>query len=632
MRDNDVDISAEAAQDAERAAAQEAAQQEAMEAAQQEALAAAQDLAAEDDGQSLADLAADDGDPFENEVEDIDDAEDPDDSEKDTADAEDTDSSTDNTVDDSDGDVEQEEAVDTEPESVNEDAFIPTADETVQSQSSSESQPQSESGSEPESEVVSEKSTRPESQVANAVLSRSGASSQARADALTSMSSAEFRRRLRDEQVKRSGGFGADEGYIVRSQLDQARRRGAQLGLIDEAALKQFDDEMAYNDATLDEDQRSAYGPGSPMYEEAKRLGYIVEGDRTSTASSMRIRDAQDARREAEERLRFNHYWQQQAARNYLAATKAVMQAEDVDNGIGAGFSQLGHLLVDLTFGDGVDDATVEEYIAAQSNESEDQAADSSIAEEPSTVVEDTVVPEETSLSESDLDDSDVAIEEYRQAQEQERETEAYKMRIREARARAMETAALDAVNTVVDERRGAESVLAQPQSQLQPQSQSVEVMADMSADEWPSLDEIIARSAEENTIDADVVFDRIDRAQAAQSVQSVQQESTEKKKTEKKEDTPVTIQEFVEAWEQFSAVERRIVLRRTGLVNADEMEEVYTELQETVQARTNERDRYHEECNQLRADLEYETGVRRDAEREVAQLRNAVGARGPRG
>lgn len=101
---------------------------------------------------------------------------------------------------------------------------------------------------------------------------------------------------------------------------------------------------------------------------------------------------------------------------------------------------------------------------------------------------------------------------------------------------------------------------------------------------------------------------------------------------TEKKEDTPVTIQEFIEAWEQFSAVERRIVLRRVGLVNADEMEEVYTELQGTVQALTEERDRYEDECVQLKADLEYESGVRRDTEREVLELRNAVNARNPRG
>lgn len=610
MSGNDVDTQAEAEQDAAAAAAQEIAQQEAMAAAQQEALAAAQDLAAEDDGQGLAELAADEGDPFENEVEDIDDQ---DDAEEDTADAD-----TDAPVDESDSDTAQEEVTqeeaaqedqvkDTAPAPVNEDAFIPDEDEIAQTQPEpvSDSDSASDSGAASDSDTASKTNTRPDTQAASAAVARSGASSQARADALTSMSSAEFRRRLRDEQVKHSGGVSADEGHLVRSQLDQARRRGAQLGLIDEAALKQFDDEMAYNDATLDEDQRSAYGPGSPMYEEAKRLGYIVEGDRTSTASSMRIRDAQDVRREAEERLRFHHYWQQQAARDYLSRAKAVMQAEDTDNGVGAGFSQLGRLLTDLTNGDGVDDATVEAYIAAQTESVLDDAASEDVVLE-NTALEETApentAPEETTPSEqkdvkpvSDLDLT-ADIEAY--CREQERELKA---RI-EARKRELEAAALNAVNTVVDEERGAETTLSTETTQS-------------AEEERPSMDEVI---------DAAVVRDGIDRTQ---TVQSVEQEHIEKK-----EDTPVTIQEFVEAWEQFSAVERRIALRRTGLVNADEMEEVYTELQETVRERTDERDRYHEECNQLKADLEYETGVRRDAEREVVQLRNSVSARGPRG
>ena len=586
MSDNDVDISAEAAQDAAQAAAQEAAAQEAMEAAQQEALEQAQDLAAEDDGPGLAELAADEGDPFEDEVEDIDEADD-----------------TEETESESEAESKPEQSTeDAIPAPMSEDAFVPDETETVQSEAESQPEPDD------STEVVTSTATRPESQAASAVMAQSGPSSKARADALTSMSSADFRRRLRDEQVKHSGGLVADEGHMVRSQLDQARRRGAELGLLDEEALKQFDDEMAYSDSTLDEDQRSAYGPGSPMYEEAKRLGYIVEGDRTSGASSMRIRDAQDARREAEERLRFHHYWQQQAARDYLSAAKAVMQAEDADNGAGAGFSQLGRLLADLTVGDGVDDAELEEYIAAQSDESEDVVTEDAAAE-PMVAAEDTVVAEQVSAPVPVLD-LDADIEAYRQAQE--RETRAYDMQTREARAREMEAAALDAVNTVVDERRRAES--------------------DMPVDTRLPLDERIAQRRAEPTVDAAVVFDQIDRVDSVKSTSESEAEWPQKEITEKKEDTEVTIQEFVEAWEQFSAVERRIVLRRTGLVNADEMEEVYTELQATVQERTNERDRYQEECNQLRADLEYETGVRRDAEREVAQLRNSVNARGPRG
>ena len=597
MSDNDVDISAEAAQDAAQAAAQEAAAQEAMEAAQQEALEQAQDLAAEDDGPGLAELAADEGDPFDEDVEDIEEADDAEDADADEVEEVQTESGSESET------ASKQSTEDATPAPMSEEAFVPDEAETVQSEA--ESQPESDDST----EVVTSTATRPESQAASAVIAQSGPSSQARAEALTSMSSADFRRRLRDEQVKHSGGLVADEGHMVRSQLDQARRRGAELGLLDEEALKQFDDEMAYSDSTLDEDQRSAYGPGSPMYEEAKRLGYIVEGDRTSGASSMRIRDAQEARREAEERLRFHHYWQQQAARDYLSAAKAVMQAEDADNGAGAGFSQLGRLLADLTVGDGVDDAELDEYIAAQSDESDD-VADESV--ENASVVEDTlpIEQEESAPAPAPVLDLDADIEAYRQAQE--RQTRAYEMQTREARARELEAAALDAVNTVVDERRRAES--------------------DMSVDTRLPLDERIAQRRVEPTVDAAEVFDQIDRIDSVESTPEPEVEWPQKEITEKEEDTDVTIQEFLEAWEQFSTVERRIILRRTGLVNADEMEEVYTELQATVQERTNERDRYQEECNQLRADLEYETGVRRDAEREVAQLRNSVNARGPRG
>ena len=590
MSDNDVDISAEAAQDAAAAAAQEAAQEAAMEAAQQEALEQAQDLAVEDDGPGLAELAADEGDPFD---EDVDDGEESDDADDSAPEVEESGQSTKNAT----------------PARMSEDAFVPDETETVQAQSESQQKTESQPESDDSTGVITSTPARPESQAASAVMAQSGPSSKARADALTSMSSADFRRRLRDEQVKHSGGLVANEGYMVRSQLDQARRRGAELGLLDEAALKQFDDEMAYSDSTLDEDQRSAYGPGSPMYEEAKRLGYIVEGDRTSGASSMRIRDAQDARREAEERLRFHHYWQQQAARDYLSAAKAVMQAEEADNGAGAGFSQLGRLLADLTVGDGVDDAELDEYIAAQSDESDD-VADESV--ENASVVEDTlpIEQEESAPVPAPVLDLDADIDAYCQAQE--RQTRAYEMQAREARARELEVAALDAVNTVVNERCRAES--------------------DMPVDTRLPLDERIVQRRAEPTVDAAVVFDQIDRIDSVELTSEPETEWPQQEITEKKEETDVTIQEFIDAWEQFSTVERRIVLRRTGLVNADEMEEVYTELQATVQERTNERDRYQEECNQLRADLEYETGVRRDAEREVAQLRNSVNARGPRG
>lgn len=545
MSDTDVD-NAKTEESAAQDAAAEAAEQAALEQAEQKALLQAQD-AAGNDGPGLADLAADEGDPFNDEVEDIGDTEDAEDSEN-TEDTENIEGTVD--TGDSEEEVEQDtEAFESEsnvepdsksatdtvnPTPVNEEAFIPDDTEKFEH---------------PESDTDKGSDT----QAASAVITQSEPSSKVRNDALKSMNTAEFRRRLRDEQVKHSGGPVIAEGYTVRSQLDNARRRGAELGLLDEESLKQFDDEMSYNDSTLDEDQRSAHGPGSPMYEEAKRLGYIVEVDRTSSASSMRIRDAQEARREAEERLRFHHYWQQMAARDYLAKAKAIMQAEDADNGVGVGFWQLGSILADLTLGDGVDESTIDEFIASQ-DETESGSEDESVVEEP------------------EADESD-------------------------------------------------ESFTAEPAAEL--------VIPDVPV--TPATPVVHTTVVEDVTVkepvpEVDTVVFEDKRPLAHKATDNHMQD------TKKKEDTPVTIQEFFEAWEQFSAVERRIVLRRTGLVNADEMEELYTELQDTVQARTDERDRYQDECTQLKADLEYESGVRRDTEREVLELRSAVNARNPRG
>ena len=532
MSDADVD-NVEMQESAAQDAAAEAAEQAAIQQAEQEALLQAQDAAGED-GHDLAELAAGEGDPFNDDVEDVVGTED---TEAEQDSEEEADQETE--VSDSESDVEPESTPATDavnPTPVNEEAFIPDDTEKFEH---------------PASDTAKESDT----QEVSAVVAQSAPSSKVRTEALRSMSTAEFRRRLRDEQVKRSGGPVAAEGHTVRSQLDQARRRGAELGLLDEEALKQFDDEMSYNDSTLDEDQRSAHGPGSPMYEEAKRLGYIVEGDRTSSASSMRIRDAQEARREAEERLRFRHYWQQLAARDYLAKVKTMMQAEDADNGVGVGFRQLGGILADLTLGDGVDESTIDEFIASQ-DESGSDPEDEAVVEEP--------VVEELTADES----SDPFTVE--------------------------DTVAEDTVT---------ESVI--PDEPVIPTTPVVQ------AADTAVAEDVTARTSvppARKTIDTDM------------------------QDTEKKEDTPVTIQEFIEAWEQFSAVERRIVLRRVGLVNADEMEEVYTGLQGTVQALTDERDRYEDECVQLKADLEYESGVRRDTEREVLELRNAVNARNPRG
>ena len=545
MSDADVDnvemqesAAQDAAAEAAHQAAHQAAQQAALEQAEQEALLQAQDAAGEDET-DLADLAAGEGDPFNDDVEDVVGTEDTEDTENvedavDTGDTEEAEVEQDTEVSEAESDVEPESTPATDavnPTPVNEEAFIPDDTEKFE-------HPESDTDKESDAQEVS------------AVIAQSAPSSKVRTDALRSMSTAQFRRRLRDEQVKHSGGLVSAEGHTVRSQLDQARRRCAELGLLDEEALKQFDDEMSYNDSTLDEDQRSAHGPGSPMYEEAKRLGYIVEGDRTSSASSMRIRDAQEARREAEERLRFHHYWQQLAARDYLAKVKTMMQAEDADNGAGVGFRQLGGILADLTLGDGVDESTIDEFIASQ-DESESDSED-----EP-------VVKELT----ADESDESFTVE-----------------------------------DTAVED-TATESVI--PDEPVIPTTPVVQVAQTAVAED------VTARTSvppARKTIDTDM------------------------QDTEKKEDTPVTIQEFIEAWEQFSSVERRIVLRRVGLVNADEMEEVYTELQGTVQALTDERDRYEDECVQLKADLEYESGVRRDTEREVLELRNAVNARNPRG
>lgn len=556
MSDADVDnveMQESAAQDAAAEAAHQAAQQAAIQQAEQEALLQAQDAAGEDET-DLADLAAGEGDPFNDDVEDVVGTED---TEVEQDSEEEADQETE--VSESESNVEPDSASATDtvnPTPVNEEAFIPDDTEKFEH---------------PASDTAKESDT----QEVSAVTLQSAPSSKVRTDALSSMNTAEFRRRLRDEQVKRSGGPVAAEGYTVRSQLDQARRRGAELGLLDEEALKQFDDEMSYNDSTLDEDQRSAHGPGSPMYEEAKRLGYIVEGDRTSSASSMRIRDAQEARREAEERLRFHHYWQQLAARDYLAKVKTMMQAEDADNGVGVGFRQLGGILADLTLGDGVDESTIDEFIASQ-DESESDPEDEAVVEEP--------VVEELTADESDE--------------------------------------SFNAEDTAVED-TATESVI--PDEPVIPTTPVVQ------AADTAVAEDVTARTAVPET---DTVVSTGNAGGTFKGKQPPARKTidTDMQDTEKKEDTPVTIQEFIEAWEKFSSVERRIVLRRVGLVNADEMEEVYTELQGTVQALTEERDRYEDECVQLKADLEYESGVRRDTEREVLELRNAVNARNPRG
>ena len=473
MSDADVD-NVEMQESAAQDAAAEAAQQAAIQQAEQEALLQAH--AAGEDGPGLADLAAGEGDPFNDDVEDVVGTEDTEDTENvedavDTGDTKEAEVEQDTEVSESESNVEPEStsATDTvNPTPVNEEAFIPDDTEKFEH---------------PESDTAKES----DAQEASAVIAQSAPSSKVRTDALSSMNTAEFRRRLRDEQVKRSGGPVAAEGYTVRSQLDQARRRGAELGLLDEESLKQFDDEMSYNDSTLDEDQRSAHGPGSPMYEEAKRLGYIVEGDRTSSASSMRIRDAQEARREAEERLRFHHYWQQLAARDYLAKIKTMMQAEDADNGVGVGFRQLGGILADLTLGDGVDESTIDEFIALQDESESDPEDEAAVAELMADESDDPFTVEDT-VAESVIPDEPV--------------------------------------------------VSATPVVQATQTSVAEDVTARTSV---PEIDTVVSAG------NAGGVFE-------AKQPPARKTIDTDMQDTEKKEDTPVTIQEFIEAWEQFSS------------------------------------------------------------------------------
>lgn len=486
------------------AAADEAAALAELEAQQLAAMAVAQENAVDDvddDVPDLAELAAEDGDPFDDDVEEIEDTDD-----TATADIEDTpidvvddDSGTEDTDDaDVDGPV-TDAAADSDDAATDLDA--PAQPDTA----SSDTEEVADVGV--DAAPVADADTSTEDQPATGA--DDGATT------MTAQSISEFQQRLYDERARRgiAPAPSRQEAYTVRRQLEDARKRGVEMGLLDPDVAAAFDAELEYSDSTLGEDQRNSHGPGSPMYEEARRLGYVRD-DRTQGVSSMRLREDDAEKRRADERLRFNHYWQQQDALSRIDATKMVMIAQDSDSGSRAGFAQLGALVADLSIGDAIDEADIEAYIAVQHSET---------VQETETVGATLVQHEPATLLSTQPD-----------------------------------------------------SVATQPQ-QFTP----------VSVAQAPIM-------AEHNN-----------------------------KNVEK--DTHVEIQEFIAAWNEFTDVERRIVLLRTGLVDANDMEQMYTQLQETVTSRTNERDRFQSECDQLRAELEYEVHARRDVERELANLRQQV-------
>lgn len=489
----------------EEAVAAAAAEAE-IEAQQQAAMAAAQETAiddADDDMPGLAELAAEDGDPLDDDVEEIEDTVDADEDSGDTTDtddgatdSDDGDAGTDTAAADngSDSDADTTDTPAAQTDSTDADSTVTDAGGAVCDTDSGAAAPAADADTPTDDGAAT-----------MAVQSING-----------------FQQRLHDECARRGVAPASDrqEAYAVRRELEEARKRGVEMGLLDPAAATAFDAELEYSDSTLSEDQRNSHGPGSPMYEEARRLGYIRD-DRTQSVSSMRLREDDVARRQANDRWRFNHYWQQQAALSRIGAVKTVMIAQDSDSGSRAGFAQLGAIVAELSIGDGIDDVDVEAYIVSQ----------------------------QASMSQNE-DTTD--------------------------------TAPVEPERVPVQPEQGAPQRI---QSSLQRDSAVVapQRAPHMAADQAP----------------------------------------TTRPHTDKtKEDTHVEIQEFIAAWNEFTDVERRIVLLRTGLVAADDMEQMYMQLQETVTSRTDERDRFQAECDRLRADLEYETDARRDVERELAKLR----------
>lgn len=512
-RDDPSDIAADEAA----AAARMQAQQEAAAADAQSS--AAREAASADASASLADLAASESDPFDDDVldEDWDNNAAADTSDVDTPDTSASDTDTDVTASD-----------DTAPDASASDATGGVADDAVSTETDTDTAAPGDAADSGDTAAARTASTNRMAQ-----------------DSMT-----QYRKRLRDEEARRASSTAAasdsDDVRALHERREEARKRGLALGLVDPDLIKAMDDDFEYINTVLEEEQRSAHGPGSAMYEEARRLGYVVAADRTAEVSSMRMRTDADAAREAYQQLRFNNHWQQRAALAHITAVKAVMIAQQNDDGSSSGFAQLGMLLSEVGLGDGISDDEIDAYIAALDSDD---------------AVEDDVAP---------VDAHDLGAD--------------------------SAGANTDANNTDADD------ALA---------------VTDMTAG-------VRKRSVHDERAAAPpqrVAAARRARPRTSTTVSAHNQPASDTS-AQREKDTAVEIDEFIGVWEHFGEVERRIVLRRLGLVTADEVDDLYMQLQRTVKTREQECEQLRSDYEQMRADLEYETNSRRDLERELAQVR----------
>ena len=372
----------------------------------------------------------------------------------------------------------------------------------------------------------------------------------ANTDRMVQDSMTQYRKRLHDEETRRASSTAAasdsDDVRALHERREEARKRGLALGLVDPDLIKAMDDDFEYINTVLEEEQRSAHGPGSAMYEEARRLGYVTTADRTAEVSSMRMRTDVDAAREAYQQLRFNNHWQQRAALAHITAVKAVMIAQQNDDGSSSGFAQLGMLFSEVGLGDGISDDEIDAYIAALDSDD---------------AVENDAAPVDAhALS---IDGADV-------------------------NADAADTDA-DNAPEITDTTVGVRERGVHHERAAAPPQRAV-----------------AARRAQPR----------------ASAVSPARSQSASDTSAQREKDTAVEIDEFIGVWEHFGEVERRIVLRRLGLVTADEVDDLYMQLQRTVKTREQECEQLRSDYEQMRADLEYETNSRRDLERELAQVR----------
>lgn len=516
-RDDPSDIAANEAA----AAARMQAQQEAAAADAQSS--AAREAATDDASASLADLAASESDPFDDDV---------------------LDEDWDNTAvsDVSDADAFDATASDTG-------APVTTSDDTAPDASASDTTAGVVDDA-PSAETDTD--TAVPGDAADAAADDDGITTAQTAskNRMAQDSMTQYRKRLRDEEARRASSTAAasdsDDVRALHERREEARKRGLALGLVDPDLIKAMDDDFEYINTVLEEEQRSAHGPGSAMYEEARRLGYVVAADRTAEVSSMRMRTDADAAREAYQQLRFNNHWQQRAALAHIAAVKAVMIAQQNDDGSSSGFAQLGMLFSEMGLGDGISDDEIDAYIVALDS---DDAVEDDVAPVDAHDLGADSAGANTDANDTDADDA---------------------LAVTDMTAGVRE-------RSVHDERAAA-----------------------------PPQRVAAARRARPRT-------------SAAVSTHNQPASDTS---AQREKGTAVEIDEFIGVWEHFGEVERRIVLRRLGLVTADEVDDLYMQLQRTVKTREQECEQLRSDYEQMRADLEYETNSRRDLERELAQVR----------